>query len=189
MKIATTPLPGLVLLEPEVYSDRRGYLFVAWQRDEYAAAGIREPLVQDNLSFSAANVLRGLHYQFPHSQAKLVGVVHGEILDVAVDIRVGSPTFAQWFAVRLSEANRRQLYIPIGFAHGFAVLSDKAYVSYKCSDTYYPQEARTIRWNDPRLGIDWPLSDPTLSDQDAAAPTLDEMPAEFLPRYDESRGP
>ncbi len=183
MQIIPTGLPGVILVELDVHTDHRGYLLETWQQASYEAAGIDVPLVQDNLSYSTAGVLRGLHFQHPHGQAKLVSVTKGEIFDVAVDIRRGSPTFGHWVAERLSQHNHRQLFIPAGFAHGFCVLSDGALVAYKCSDTYHPEIAMTIAWNDPRLSIPWPIADPVLSAKDAAAVGLDGFPADMLPVY------
>jgi dTDP-4-dehydrorhamnose 3,5-epimerase len=184
MQVIPTELPGLLIVEPQAHTDARGYLVETWNHARYAAAGIDEPMRQDNLSLSLRGVLRGLHYQQPRYQAKLIGVARGEIFDVAVDIRVGSPTFGRWFGLHLSGENLRQLFIPAGFAHGFCVLSESALVAYKCSQEYDPAGVMTIRWNDPRLAIDWPIGDPTLSESDAAAPTLDELAAAQLPQFD-----
>lgn len=188
MNILPTDLPGVLLVELEVYADSRGYLLETWQQSNYAAAGIDVPMVQDNLSYSTAGVLRGLHFQHPHGQSKLVSVVHGEIYDVAVDVRRGSPTFGRWFAACLSHTNHRQLFIPAGFAHGFCVLSEAACVAYKCSDQYHSETARTIAWNDPRLNIPWPIANPILSAKDAAAPGLDAFPVNNLPDFDANGG-
>jgi dTDP-4-dehydrorhamnose 3,5-epimerase len=187
MKIIPTELAGLVMVEPQVHTDLRGYLVEHWKHSSYAAAGIPELPLQDNLSYSTKGVLRGLHFQHPVGQAKLVSVLAGEIYDVAVDVRVGSATFARWFATRLSCDNRRQLFIPVGFAHGFCVVSDSALVSYKCSQEYQPELARTILWCDPRLAIPWPVANPTLSEKDACAVTLAEQSVDALPAF-EARG-
>jgi dTDP-4-dehydrorhamnose 3,5-epimerase len=183
MKILPTNLPGVLLVELEVHADRRGHLIESWQQANYEAAGMNVPMVQDNFSYSTAGVLRGLHFQHPHGQAKLISVVQGEIYDVAVDVRRGSPTFGRWFAARLSQDNHRQLFIPSGYAHGFCVLGDAACVAYKCSDRYYSEAARTIAWNDPQLNIPWPITNPVLSEKDAAAPCLDAFPVDDLPSF------
>ncbi len=183
MKTVATEFEGLLVLEPTVFSDARGFLLETWNQPRYAAAGVPAPMVQDNLSRSVQGVVRGLHFQNPRSQAKLVFVLEGEIFDVAVDVRRGSPTFGRWFSVRLSAENKRQLYIPVGFAHGFGVLSSTALVSYKCSDVYQPEAEMTIFWNDPRLAIDWPISNPIVSPRDSAAPTIDAIPPARLPTW------
>ncbi len=176
-------LSEVIVIEPDVFEDQRGYFSEAFQKERYQEAGIKGQFVQDNLSFSQKGVLRGLHYQYPHQQAKLVFVVHGEIFDVAVDIRDGSPTFGKWTSVVLSSENHRQLYIPKGFAHGFCVLSDTAVVIYKCDEYYFPEDDGGIIWSDPELGIDWPLSSPILSAKDKGLPRLKEIPPSRLPSY------
>jgi dTDP-4-dehydrorhamnose 3,5-epimerase len=179
-------LPGIVLVEPAVHGDHRGFFLESYHQARFAAAGLDLPFVQDNHSRSAQGVLRGLHFQHPRGQGKLVRVVRGEVFDVAVDIRLGSPTFGRWFGARLSEANRRQLYIPPGFAHGFVVTAPEADVLYKCTEFYHPEHDHALCWNDPRVGVRWPVGDPTLSAKDAAAPTLEELERQgVLPRYDE----
>ena len=183
MKVLTTSLDGVLIIEPDVFGDQRGFFMETYQRQRYNAAGIETDFLQDNLSFSVKGTLRGLHYQHPHSQAKLVQVVQGEIYDVAVDIRRGSPTFGQWTGVHLSDENKRQFFIPEGFAHGFAVLSDTALFMYKCSDLYVPDSEGGLLWSDPDLGIDWPLSEPLLSDKDRRYPHLKDIPADRLPPY------
>jgi dTDP-4-dehydrorhamnose 3,5-epimerase len=183
MKIVATEFDRLVVIEPTVFGDSRGFLLETWNQPRYAREGMPDPMVQDNLSRSSQGVLRGLHFQYPHPQAKLVFVLEGEICDVAVDVRRGSPTFARWFSVRLSADNRRQVYIPTGFAHGFCVLSTSALVSYKCSEIYRPETEMTIVWNDPRLAIDWPIDKPIMSPKDAGAPRFDEIPSERLPTW------
>ncbi|SPF40198.1 dTDP-4-deoxyrhamnose-3,5-epimerase [Candidatus Sulfotelmatobacter kueseliae] len=166
-KKTSTSLPGLLLLEPRVFGDGRGFFLESYNQRALADLGIQDRFVQDNHSCSQRNVLRGLHYQIKHPQGKLVRVVEGEILDVAVDLRRGSPTFGQWEAVRLSGDNRRILWIPAGFAHGFCVTSDKAHVLYKATDYYAPQYERTLAWNDPDLKIDWELGgEPIVSPKD-----------------------
>ena len=183
MKVTPTAIPDVLLVEPKVFGDARGYFFEAYSAQRYAEAGIRATFVQDNVSFSQRGVLRGLHYQHPHGQGKLVGVLTGEVFDVAVDVRRGSPTFGRWVGECLSSENQRQLYIPPGFAHGFLVTSDDALFVYKCTEYYRPESERSIRWDDPRIGIDWPIDGPVLSMKDNVAVTLDAMPDEFLPAF------
>jgi len=170
-----TPLAGVVRVEPKVFEDPRGFFMETYRADRFKEAGIDLPFVQDNHSRSLKGTLRGLHYQVGRPQGKLLRVVSGEVFDVAVDLRKGSPTFARWHAERLSSDNRLQLYIPPGFAHGFCVLSDMAEIVYKCTDVYAPGGERAIRWDDPELAIDWPVKEPLLSAKDAAAATLAEM--------------
>ena len=176
-------LPEIIILEPDVFEDSRGYFLETYQERRYTECGVNVRFVQDNLSFSTKNVLRGLHYQLPNEQAKLVQVIKGEIFDVAVDIRRGSPTFGQWTSVILSDENRRQIFIPTGFAHGFCVLSEVAFVMYKCSDYYSPDSEGGIMWSDPNIGIEWPVKEPILSAKDATYPLLKEISSERLPRY------
>ncbi|MDZ4042083.1 MAG: dTDP-4-dehydrorhamnose 3,5-epimerase [Eubacteriales bacterium] len=183
MKVIETKLPGVLIIEPKVFSDARGFFMETWNQARYAEAGVPAKFVQDNLSFSARGVLRGLHFQHPNDQGKLVYVIQGEVFDVAVDIRVGSPTFGQWVGVTLSNDNKRQLYIPEGFAHGFCVTSDSALFAYKCTDFYNPQAEGGIIWNDPEIGIKWPTSKPLLSEKDSTYPPLKQIPPEHLPRY------
>ena len=183
MNVIETALPGVVIVEPRVFKDARGYFLETWNRAKHAAAGIPEGFVQDNLSFSARGILRGLHYQHPHGQGKLVSVVRGEVFDVAVDIRVGSPTFAKWVGVTLSGENSRSLYIPPGFAHGFLVLSEFAHFSYKCTEYYQPSCEASLIWDDPDLAIDWPGVDPVLSPKDLAAPRLRDVERDRLPQF------
>ncbi|MBF0138238.1 MAG: dTDP-4-dehydrorhamnose 3,5-epimerase [Magnetococcus sp. DMHC-1] len=177
MKFIPTSLPGVLLVEPPVFADARGFFMETYHRDKFLAAGIVDPFVQDNHSRSAANVLRGLHFQEPYPQGKLVRVLFGRIYDVAVDIRRESAHFGRWVGVELSAENRRQLWIPPGFAHGFCVLSPEgAEIAYKCTDIYRPEADRGILWNDPALGIAWPVTDPLLSPKDVAWPTLAHAP-------------
>jgi dTDP-4-dehydrorhamnose 3,5-epimerase len=184
MKLLETPLPGVLLVEPAVYRDNRGYFQELWNQDRYIRAGLDVAFVQDNLSYSTRGVVRGLHYQHPAGQGKLVGVVAGEVYDVAVDIRRGSPTFGRWYGEILSAANARQLYIPPGFAHGFQVLSAEAVFLYKCTETYRPGDEGSVLWSDPDLGIAWPLgASPVISPKDAAAPRLADVPPERLPEH------
>jgi dTDP-4-dehydrorhamnose 3,5-epimerase len=176
-----TTLPGVLLLELEVFDDARGWLCETYRRDRYAGLGVAADFVQDNFSSSVAGTLRGLHYQLGAPQGKLVHVTRGEVFDVAVDVRRGSPTFGRWFGAVLSAANHRQLWIPPGFAHGFAVLSDRADCVYKCTAPYAPAHERAVRWDDAELAIEWPLREPPrLSPRDAAAPALRDAE---LPRY------
>ena len=181
MKVHPTSIDGLLRVEPRVFSDARGRFHETWAQARYREAGIPGPFVQDNLSHSTRGVVRGLHYQQPHAQGKLVSVPFGRVWDVAVDLRAGSPTFGRWEAFELSDEDARQLWIPAGFAHGFQVLSERAIFAYKCTEAYHPESERTVRWNDPALGVDWPLPDAVLSPKDAAAPLLADIPAEALP--------
>ena len=180
MRFEPAPLAGVVVVKPDVHRDARGFFLETWHLEKYAAAGIRGPFVQDNHSHSTHGTLRGLHAQIRHPQGKLVRAVSGRMYDVAVDIRRGSPGFGRWFGVELSGENFRQLWIPPGFAHGFCVLSDEVDVEYKCTDVYDPGGEITIAWNDPAIGIAWPVSEPVLSAKDAAAPRLAEL-ADRLP--------
>lgn len=186
MKFSPVAIPGLIQVEPDVYGDRRGFFQETWQRNKYAAGGIAADFVQDNLSFSRQGVLRGLHFQNPHPQEKLVYVVQGEVFDVAVDIRANSPTFGRWHGLVLSGENKRQFWVPAGFAHGFCVLSETALFVYKCTDLYRPEHEGIIRWNDPAIGIDWPLAEPRLSAKDESAPLLAGIPPERLFRWEQS---
>ena len=171
MKVVKTPIEGVLLIKPQVFGDERGYFVETWQKERYEAAGINLPFVQDNHSKSTKGILRGLHFQKQHPQGKLVMVSLGEVLDVAVDIRKGSPTFGKWFGAILNQENQNQLWIPPGMAHGFVVLSDVAHFHYKCTDFYHPGDEGSIRWNDPTIGIDWPYKEePVLSAKDQIAP-------------------
>jgi len=172
MNILGTRIPDVLTVEPKVFGDGRGFLFETYQLNRYASHGISGPFVQDNFSRSAHGVLRGLHFQNPRCQGKLVSVLRGRALDVAVDVRRGSPTFGQHVAIELNDENRRQLWIPRGFAHGFVVLSDSADIFYKCDEYYIPSDEIVIRWNDPAIGINWGIHSPSLSARDAAAPLL-----------------
>lgn len=180
MKVTETSLPGVLLIEPEVFHDERGFFLEKWNRERYAQIGLEQPFVQDNLSFSRKGVLRGLHFQNPTPQGKLVSVLQGSVFDVAVDLRVDSPTFRQWVGIDLSAKNVRQLYIPEGCAHGFVVTSEVALFSYKCTSPYVPENEHSLRWNDPAVGIEWPVTDPILSATDAAAPSLHELGSDQL---------
>jgi dTDP-4-dehydrorhamnose 3,5-epimerase len=166
MNVIETKLQGVVIIEPKVFGDNRGFFMETWNKKKFENAGLPYNFVQDNLSFSTKGVLRGLHFQNPNPQGKLVYVLQGEVFDVAVDIRMGSPTFGQWEGVTLSSENKRQFFIPDGFAHGFCVMSDTALFAYKCTDIYNPQAERGIIWNDPDIGIEWPIRQPILSEKD-----------------------
>jgi len=183
MNILKTTLPGLLLLEPDVHGDDRGYFMETWRSERYAELGLPGQFVQDNLSFSGQGVLRGLHCQHPHGQGKLVTVLQGEVFDVAVDVRYGSPTFGQWEGVSLNGKTRHQFYIPPGYAHGFCVVSETALFIYKCTDYYQPETEFGVAWDDPEIAIDWPISSPLLSAKDAHAPCLGDIPASRLPVY------
>ena len=181
MRSVSATIPGVVIIEPDVHHDPRGFFLETYHVDKYRAAGIPGPFVQDNHSRSARGTLRGLHLQLRHPQGKLVRVIEGEIFDVAVDVRRGSPTFGRWMGVTLSAENFRQCYLPPGFAHGFAVVSHVAQVEYKCTEIYDPKSELGIAWNDPAIGIEWPIADPLLSDRDAhhlpVASVLEQLPA------------
>ncbi|MDA9406020.1 dTDP-4-dehydrorhamnose 3,5-epimerase [Bradyrhizobium sp. CCBAU 45384] len=181
MNVVATDIPEVLILEPNLFGDQRGFFLETYQIRRYADAGIERPFIQDNMSRSAHGVLRGLHLQNPNTQGKLVTVLRGKVLDVAVDVRVGSSTFGRHVAVELSEENRRQLWVPRGFAHGFVVLSETADFFYKCDDLYSPKDEISIRWNDPAIGIKWGVESPSLSPKDADAPLLSEV--KNLPVY------
>jgi dTDP-4-dehydrorhamnose 3,5-epimerase len=183
LNVFETELPGVLVIQPDVFGDDRGFFMESWNGARYEEQGIPDRFVQDNLSFSAHGVLRGLHFQNPQAQGKLVSVLRGEVFDVAVDIRVGSPTFGGWTGSTLSEVNRRQLWVPPGFAHGFVVTSEEALFSYKCTDYFATEYDRSILWNDPAIGIQWPIQDPKLSDKDRIAPPLNEMSEDTLPHF------
>jgi dTDP-4-dehydrorhamnose 3,5-epimerase len=172
MNVIATALPEVLMIEPKLFGDQRGFFLETYQFCRYAEHGISRPFVQDNMSRSSYGVLRGLHLQNPFNQGKLVTTLRGRVLDVAVDVRVGSPNFGRHVAVELSEKNRRQLWVPRGFAHGFAVLSETADFFYKCDDLYSPKDEVSIRWNDPAIGISWGVERPSLSAKDADAPLL-----------------
>lgn len=178
-----TSLPGVWELQPKVFRDARGFFLETYHQQKFADLGINELFVQDNHSRSTKGTLRGLHYQLRHTQAKLCRVVEGEALDVAVDIRVGSPTFGKWASVLLSAERQNQIFIPKGFAHGFVALTDTVQFLYKCSDVYDPASEQGIIWSDPGLAIAWGISDPLISEKDAKYSTLAEMPRELLPQY------
>ena len=188
MKVIETELPGVVIIEPKVFGDARGFFQETWLKSRYEAVGIKEEFVQDNLSFSTRGVLRGLHYQYPFAQGKLVCIAMGIVFDVAVDIRVGSPNFGQWTGVLLSGKNHRQLWVPPGFAHGFCVVSDTAYFTYKCTDVYTPEAEGSALWNDPDIGILCPVAYIELSDKDKESPRLRDIPEIRLPKFSEYGG-
>jgi dTDP-4-dehydrorhamnose 3,5-epimerase len=179
---AEQPLPGLLLFERRVFRDERGVFSEVWRENAYRAAGIRESFVQDNVSFSQAGVLRGLHYQLGKPQGKLVSVPYGRAFDVAVDIRRGSPTFGRWFGAELSADNGRQLYLPPGYAHGFYAIED-CVVQYKCTAYFHAAGDAVLRWDDPAVGVAWPADAPLLSAKDAAGPLLSELAPARLPAF------
>ena len=182
MNVINTKLDGVKIIEPKIFSDSRGFFYESFQKQRYLEHGITLDFVQDNISTSTKGVLRGLHYQLEKPQGKLIMVMVGEVFDVAVDIRTGSPTFGEWLGVELSENNSRQLYIPPGFAHGFCVTSEVASFTYKCTDYYNPGDEYSILWSDADIGIDWPVDNPSLSEKDAVASSLQEM-QDSLPKY------
>ncbi|MEM7435727.1 MAG: dTDP-4-dehydrorhamnose 3,5-epimerase [Myxococcota bacterium] len=183
MEVREGTIPGLIIIDPTIFGDERGFFMETYSRDRYEKAGISSQFVQDNLSSSGRGILRGLHLQHPHGQGKLCTVLDGEVFDVAVDVRVGSPHFGRWQGVTLSSANKRQLYVPPGFAHGFCVVSDQALFSYKCTERYAPEHELGVAWDDDEIAIDWPIDDPILSDKDRANPKLREISTDELPRY------
>ncbi|MGH8155847.1 MAG: dTDP-4-dehydrorhamnose 3,5-epimerase [Rhodanobacteraceae bacterium] len=183
LKRIDTNLPGVCVVDPVVHGDARGYFFESFHAEKYRAIGIDAQFVQSNVSRSAQRVLRGLHYQWPHLQGKLVSVLEGEVYDVAVDIRRGSPTFGRWEAAMLTAANHRQLWIPEGFAHGFCVVSEAATFMYQCTALYDPSADAGVRWNDAAIAIDWPVAEPLLSAKDQQSPFLADVPEGKLPAY------
>lgn len=183
MKITSMNLPEVLLIEPKRFGDARGYFLETWHEERYAAAGIKLEFVQDNLSRSAHGILRGLHLQHPNDQGKLVYVLEGEVFDVAVDVRVGSPNFGKWTGALLSADDHRQLWIPPGFAHGFCVTSKTALFAYKCTAPYSVTDEVGVVWNDPAIGIAWPVTEPQLSAKDKVLPRLADLDPARLPRY------
>ncbi|MDQ6954588.1 MAG: dTDP-4-dehydrorhamnose 3,5-epimerase [Mariprofundaceae bacterium] len=184
MKVNQTQLEGVLHIEPKVFGDARGFFLETYNKERYMAAGFPDvDFIQDNHSRSAKGVLRGLHFQLNNPQGKLVQVARGSVFDAVVDIRVGSPTFGRWCGCILSEANHHQLWIPPKFAHGFCVLSDTADFIYKCTDYYRPEDEGGFLWNDPEIGIEWPLKEPLLSDKDRAYSKLSDIDESRLPRY------
>jgi dTDP-4-dehydrorhamnose 3,5-epimerase len=186
VRVVPTDIPEVVVIEPDIHADGRGFFLETYHADRYRQHGIAGPFVQDNHSRSIAGTLRGLHLQIRHPQGKLIRVIEGEIFDVAVDVRRGSPTFGRWVGAELTAENFRQMYVPPGFAHGFAVVSPVAQVEYKCTDLYDPSSEIGVAWNDPALGITWPISQPILSARDSKHPTLAEL-TEKLPHWHEER--
>jgi len=186
MKVIETHIPGVLIIEPKVWGDDRGYFLESYRSNRYAELGIPERLVQDNQSYSRRGVLRGLHIQHPFAQGKLVQVYAGVVFDVAVDVRRGSASFGRWVGVTLSGENKRQFWVPAGFAHGFLVTSETALFAYKCSDYYHPETELSVRWDDPAIGIDWPLDGtPELSNKDKEAANLADIPADRLPAIED----
>lgn len=185
MQIKVTPaaIPDVLVIDPAIYGDTRGYFLEVWHQARYQGFGMPLNFVQDNVSRSQQGILRGLHLQNPYGQGKLVHVLEGEVFDVAVDVRVGSPTFGRWVSEHLSGDNHRQLYIPTGFAHGFCVVSPYALVAYKVTELYHPETEFSIAWNDPDIGVDWPTTSPQLSTKDATAPRLRDVAQERLPKF------
>lgn len=184
MNVIATAIPEVLIIEPKVYGDARGFFLETWQQQRYAECGITLSFVQDNLAYSKHGVVRGLHLQYPYPQGKLIQVMQGAVFDVAVDVRRGSPWFGRWVGCVLSADNKRQFWIPPGFAHGYAVIGAEALFSYKCTDYYHPETQFSLRWDDPDLAIDWQLTTaPLLSPADAAALRLSEIDPERLPRY------
>jgi dTDP-4-dehydrorhamnose 3,5-epimerase len=183
MKFIETEIPGVIIIEPKFFGDERGFFAEVYRKELFAEHGIKDDFVQDNLSRSKKGTLRGLHYQLHNTQAKLVMATRGAVLDVAVDVRVGSPTFGKYAVAELSEENKRMLYIPGGFAHGFLVLTEIADFQYKCNNYYDPQSEKGIFWNDPEIGIPWNVENPLLSDKDKHAKLLNDMDINDLPKY------
>jgi dTDP-4-dehydrorhamnose 3,5-epimerase len=184
VRVTPLELPGVMLIEPRGARDARGWFYESWSEERFGHHGLAQTFVQDNVSRSQRGVLRGLHLQHPHGQGKLVSVLHGEVFDVAVDVRHGSPTFGRWCGEKLCAERGRQLYIPVGFAHGFLVLSDEAVVTYKVTERYHPASELTIAWNDATIGVRWPLDgEPILSARDAGAPRLADLAPDRLPPY------
>jgi dTDP-4-dehydrorhamnose 3,5-epimerase len=175
MEVVRTDIEGVLLIKPRAFGDHRGFFLETFQAQRYAQAGIGLPFVQDNLSRSRQSILRGLHFQRTYPQGKLVSVTRGRVFDVAVDIRPDSPTFGKWYGAILDDENHHQLWVAPGLAHGFCVMSETADFTYKCTDYYHPEDEGCLRWNDPDIGVDWPVQSPTLSDKDAKAPGLREL--------------
>lgn len=184
MQVSETAVEGVLLVQPRVFGDSRGFFMETWEAARYAEAGIPGPFVQDNLSSSTRGTLRGLHVQHPHGQGKLVYVLEGEVFDVAVDVRAGSPTFGRFVSAVLSSDNHDQLYIPPGFAHGFCVTSERAVFAYKCTDFYHPETELSVAWDDPDIGIPWPVNNPQLSAKDRDARRLRDIAVEHLPPFE-----
>jgi len=183
MKIIPTSIGGILIIETRTFKDKRGFFMETYHQKKYNTYGINATFVQDNLSYSLKNTLRGLHFQMKHPQAKLIQVISGEIFDVAVDLRPGSDTFGKWTGIHLSDENRRQVFLPEGFAHGFCVLSEFALFYYKCSDFYTPDDESGIIWSDPDIGIEWPVINPIISEKDNQYHKLIDLTAEQLPSF------
>jgi len=183
VKVEQTAIEGVLLITPVVHEDARGYFFESYREEVYRLNNLPTHFVQDNQAASTKRVLRGLHYQLHFPQGKLVQVVLGTVYDVAVDIRWGSPTFGQYVGSLLTEENHHQFYVPEGFAHGYCVLSEQAVFQYKCTETYHPEDEYGIRWDDPEVAIDWPVTNPLLSERDASLPVLKAVPPHHLPRF------
>lgn len=188
MMVEPLEIPDVLLLKPHMFHDARGRFLELWHRERYASAGLPATFLQDNVSVSRRGVLRGLHYQHPRGQGKLVSCVRGVVFDAVVDVRSGSPTFGRWVGAELTEENGRQLWAPAGFAHGFLALSEDAVFVYKCTEAYAPETEHRIRWDDPAIGIVWPMERPVMSNKDAAAPQLSAVPVDHLPPMDPSVG-
>lgn len=186
MEVKETGIPGVLVIEPKVFGDARGFFMETFSTKRYQDAGIPETFVQDNISYSSRGVLRGLHFQNPNAQGKLVYVLEGEVFDVCVDIRLGSPTFGKSYSLLLSADNKRQLYVPPGLAHGFCVTSEKALFAYKCTNYYSPKDENSLLWNDPDLGIAWPLNEVTLAEKDKKGLRLKDISTERLMRFSPS---
>jgi dTDP-4-dehydrorhamnose 3,5-epimerase len=184
MEVTPTALPGVLRIHPRVFRDHRGTFLESWQRERYREAGLPEHFVQDNVAHSVRGVIRGLHYQYPEPQGKLVMALLGEVFDVAVDVRRGSPTFGQWIGERISAEEGTQLWIPEGFAHGYAALTERVVLAYKCTRGYRVGAEHAIHFGDPALGISWPVTDPIVSEKDAQAPRLAELPDAALPPFE-----
>ncbi len=184
MEVKETVIPGLLIFKPDVFGDERGFFMETFHQKRYEAFGLKEQFVQDNLSRSTRGVLRGLHFQNPFGQGKLVSVLEGSVFDVAVDVRKGSPTFGRYCGITLSGENKTQFYIPPGFAHGFCVTSETATFSYKCSDFYHPESEHSIIWNDPDIAIDWPLDSPQVSEKDQKGLALKDFDEDKLPLFE-----
>lgn len=184
MKVTETELPGVLVIEPDVFGDDRGFFCETWSQKRYAELGIPETFVQDNVSFSSRGILRGLHLQHPYGQGKLVSVLVGEVYDVAVDVRPASPTFGRWVGTLLSASNHRQVYVPPGFAHGFCVTGETALFSYKCTEAYHRETELGVAWDDPALAIAWPVTEPQVSPKDRGFPRLADIPRDRLPPFE-----
>lgn len=183
MDVIDSPLPGIKIIQPKVFGDARGFFLETYSAQRYRDAGIPDAFVQDNVSLSARGILRGLHFQNPGSQGKLVTVLKGEVFDVVVDVRAGSPNFGKWFGLLLNEETKQQLWVPAGFAHGFVVTSESALFSYKCDAYYQPENEFSLLWNDPEIGIDWPILDPRLSQKDVLGKALKDFAPSELPIF------